>query len=588
VAAGIAGALIGGVLIAGAPAARAALVVGPADDRVKSVPTSWWAYNGVSAAQVSNFLSANSARITDLTVKTSNPLTFNVEMVANSGSYASGWWWYYGQTQAQVSSLLSSNGARLISAQRYLDSSNAVKYAVVMVPNTGANAKSWSWWVGTSAFINSKVAGNRILQLTPYAADGYVAILLANNGSDTTGWWYYYHVSPSQISTFVSNNNARIIDLSHNSDGTFNVVMYASPNPTWFWYYGYSHSALVQKALQLGTRLIDVTSYTSGSSTVFAGVLIDNLNALSRKLANILRPAIDSGNYGFFLRRANSSVYAGLQQSAPFEPASSLKVLYHLRTILSEQSGASADSNSIVYHYDPANPSNAGICPDNFANTSTTNLLNADTKMMQNSDNRMTRGILEKYGKPAMLSLASSIGMTNTAINHNIGCPTSTTHNRTTLSDLDRVYSNFAVGNQVTQATWRTQFVNRMLNDNNYSPWRTGFCPIVQQEAASLGKPSSTATSFCNAAEWYAKGGSYQYGGSLPWVISWSGMDVTRLPVKSSPTGPVTSFRDFVYGDYVDGTTINSTSEQNSIGTARNNAEHEALRPQIRSALLTW
>jgi hypothetical protein len=186
------------------------------------------------------------------------------------------------------------------------------------------------------------------------------------------------------------------------------------------------------------------------------------------------------------------------------------------------------------------------------------------------------------------LSLASNLGMSNTAINHNIGCPTSTTHNRTTLTDLDRVYSNFATGAKVTNATWRTQFVNRMLNDNNYSPWRSGICPIVQQEASSLGKPAATATAFCNAAEWYAKGGSYQYGGSLPWTISWSGMDVTRLPVKSSPGGPVTSFRDFVYGDYVDGTTINSTAEQNAIATARTNAEHEALRPQIRSALMTW
>jgi hypothetical protein len=136
------------VVAIGAGPANAA--VGPADDRQLTTPTIWWTYSGVTAAQVSNLLSANKARLTDIGVDNASIPSFTVEMVRNSGSYTSGWWWYYGQTAAQVGSLLSANNARLISAQAY-NTASGVRFAVVMVPNTGTNAKSWWWYYGVSA-----------------------------------------------------------------------------------------------------------------------------------------------------------------------------------------------------------------------------------------------------------------------------------------------------------------------------------------------------------------------------------------------------------------------------------------------------
>jgi hypothetical protein len=213
--------------------------------------------------------------------------------------------------------------------------------------------------------------------------------------------------------------------------------------------------------------------------------------------------------------------------------------------------------------------------------------------MMAYSDNRTTRGILEKFGKPAMLNLASSIGMTKTTINHNIGCPTSTptaaTRNTTSLTDLDKIYNGFATGAQVTNATWRKQFVFRMVNDDWYTPWRANvMCPLAQQEAPKVGKSSATATAFCNAMEWYAKGGSYQYGGSIPANVSYSGMDVTRLPVKSTPGGAITGYRDYIYGSYQDGTNVSGQAEIDKISAANIKAEQEALRAYVNSALATW
>jgi len=50
---------------------------------------------------------------------------------------------YYGKTASQVSTLLSQNNGRLISLDPY--TSNGLRFAVVMVSNTGRAGRAW-WW----------------------------------------------------------------------------------------------------------------------------------------------------------------------------------------------------------------------------------------------------------------------------------------------------------------------------------------------------------------------------------------------------------------------------------------------------------
>src|SRR5258706_15912450 len=114
-------------------AGPASASTGPADDRQMTTPTSWWTYSGVTATQVGNLLSANHARLTDIGVDDASIPSFTVEMVRNSGSYASGWWRYYGQTTPEVRSLLSTNNARMIGATGYITVS-AIRIAQVIEP----------------------------------------------------------------------------------------------------------------------------------------------------------------------------------------------------------------------------------------------------------------------------------------------------------------------------------------------------------------------------------------------------------------------------------------------------------------------
>ena len=569
-------------VLMGAGSAHAS--VGPADDRQLSTPTGWATYNGVTATQVNSYSSSNSARLTDIQVESSTP-TFTVTMVKNSGSYASAWWWYYGKTEAQVNSLLSANHARPISMSAY-STSSGVRYAVVMVSNSGANAKAWGWWHGTASFISGKLATNhmRLIDFGAFPGGGYTAIMVDNTGSNATGWWWYYGISASSVTNDLTTNRARLIDVDRNGNGTYNVVMYSSRTRA-YWYHGYSPAKMLAKANQLGQRIIAVTSYTVSGVKLQAVAMTENLNSSSQKLRSIIAPKVDSGAYGFYLKRVGGSTIASLQSTKQYEPASALKVLYHAKSIHEEALGNTTDATLITYHYHTlADPKDGDICPDDYATTTTTNLKNADTLMMQNSDNRMTRGILEKYTKVAMLNYATSLGLTSTEIHHNIGC--ATPHNKTTLVDLGKVYEAFQNGTVTSNSTWRSQFTSRMLNQNNYEPnYHNSICPIVSQEATALGKSAATATSFCNAMTWIAKGGSYQYADNYPYTVSWDGLSLTGLPYKSSG---VTSPRFFVFGEFVDGTSISSQTEADSVNAARNKLYQEALRPYIHAALATW
>ncbi|MFD2765851.1 hypothetical protein [Micromonospora eburnea] len=189
------------------------------DDRMNSTPTGWWTYQNVDPDTVSALLSSNDARPTDLRVLSASPLRFSVTMVRNTGAYASGYWWYYGVTMTQVSNLLSTNNARLISAVRY-----GSVYAVVMVPNIGANAKAWGWCDTDFAGIGSCLGTTmRLTNIVSYAQNRFVVIFV--NNSPGYGWCWYAGISRAALNNVC--NGQSVLDISANPDGTFNVASVA-------------------------------------------------------------------------------------------------------------------------------------------------------------------------------------------------------------------------------------------------------------------------------------------------------------------------------------------------------------------------
>ena len=559
---------------------------GPGDDRLTSTPTGWWTYGGVSPSSLNTLLTNNNARLTDLQVNTTSPLTFSATMVRNTGSYASGWWWYYGITPAQLNSYLSANNGRLISLAPYTTDGSNTLFAAVMVPNTGANAKAWWYAFNVSpAQISSALTANnaRLTRLQSAVIGGarrYTALMVSNTGTDNYNWHYYYGQTLAQVNSLTATNSSRLIDVDRRDDGLFDVVMYLnSPSKTWFWYSNYSISSLVAKASALGTRIIDINSYVVGGTRYYAGIFLDNAGPLTQ---SVRKPFLDAGlrqglgtgdgYFGFELKPVGSAASTALRSTTAYEPASALKVLYHLYAMRAIAAGTAFDTTQVTYMM-----TYNGSCP--VSNPATTTLKNAMTLMMQNSDNAMTKAVADYFGRANIQAYANSIGLTSTQINHDIGCGTPA--NRTSLADLTKIYEGVQNGT-LLDPNYKATFYARMLNQNNYSPFRTYICNLSQQEAVKLGKSSSTASAFCNAITWAAKGGDYSVNG----YEYHGGLADYGMPIMSG--GVISSFKHYIWGEYDDHVTYASAANGTAINNARSAAGTAAIIGVLDQALATW
>jgi hypothetical protein len=271
-------------------------------------------------------------------------------------------------------------------------------------------------------------------------------------------------------------------------------------------------------------------------------------------------------------------VSTGLRNTTAYEPASAVKVLFHLYAMRAIAAGSAFDTTPVTYMtvYN-------GSCPT--SGPATTTLKNAMTLMMQQSDNAMTRAVVDHFGLANIQTYANSIGLTATHINHEVGCPTLSTLNTTSLSDLTKVYEGVANGT-LLNTSFRSTFYARMLNQGNYSPFRTYICNLAQQEATKLGKSSATATSFCNTITWAAKGGDYTINTSSTSYEFHGGVADFGFPMKTN--GTVTSTKHWVYGEYVDHVVYASPTQQTNVGNARTAAQTAALIGPLDQALATW
>lgn len=253
------------------------------DDRLSTIQTGWWTYTGVTASQVSSLLSSNNARLTSIGVDGgSDPVTFTVTMVANTGAYAARSWWYFGISTDQAVSLLKAHTARPISVQRYLSGSSWL-VAIVMVDNSGPSYQPWAWWYGDAAFLSGKASAGklRMTRLRQYYDDNshrfFDAIMTPNSGPAAASWWWYYGVSGSGVNQRAHDDNARILDIQGNGDGTFNIVLVRSGSAWDTWWDRQELGALVSKAVRLDARLASVTRYTDATGAArFTVTMVEN------------------------------------------------------------------------------------------------------------------------------------------------------------------------------------------------------------------------------------------------------------------------------------------------------------------------
>lgn len=604
------------------------------DDHSINVPTSWWTYTNVTAAQVSSYLTANSARLTDLEVYSVSGGTprFTVRMVPNSGVYAvPGWWWYYGLTAADVTTRVNANNGRLIEVEPYDIGGGVIRYAVVMVSNTAGAARAWSYLMGvSSAQISSHItsSGHRLIDLDTYTEGGvkkYTAALVANTGTDAKSWQWWINMSPSGIANKVSSFNGRIVKLERQADGKYSFVQVkntGSDSSAWWYQYGFSSMAdLNNYGLQLASRPVDITTYvdTNGKRRYDAS-FIDNANDSTRRMRSLLGSTFLDANgnptkgiFESYLKQVNSSVKVDLNSGRRAETASALKSLHLLHSMQQVEAGNDVLNSAFTYYeYDPIAGKDA--CPDPSKENATNKRTNYNfetglDEMMRISDNRTTRGTVLRYGGfTPFNATATAAGMGSTTLRHNIGCAywnfttgnydPAARRNDTSAADLARIYEG--VYNQTLLTNTNSARDEFFESANPNVGASDALQAIINQEAAALGK-SAIAAQFGSLVKTWGKGGSYgtclgdNNGGCGQMVIVRSGAGLIQIPGKARG---LISYRTYSFGRLISDTPVSCWEDYDTPGTncqedvtytnAYSAAANELYRDEVRAALKTW
>jgi len=256
--------------------ARAADQDPTVNDEGVTVNVARWFYWGQTAGGLSGILNKDNARFNKLRVEDPNVPTFAASMVENTGVYGTAWWWYYGQTAEQVGQLLSQHSARLISVDPYF-TSGGLRFAVVMVPNTGAQDRAWWWYYGQSApQVGSLLSQNnaRLVELRPYNDNGqlvFAVIMISNTDKDAERWEWWIGQSADFIKTRIQ-TGLRVVALAPDPFGNWCAILDEADNLGWWWWYGQSGSQVLSNMDAHHSRLIDLSSYVVNGNREYAVV----------------------------------------------------------------------------------------------------------------------------------------------------------------------------------------------------------------------------------------------------------------------------------------------------------------------------
>lgn len=270
------------------------------------------------------------------------------------------------------------------------------------------------------------------------------------------------------------------------------------------------------------------------------------------------------GEVGVYLRRVEGPVLGAYNEHNVFEPASAIKVLHLLHTLLQVDAGTVRLHDPLVVFEE-----SDGSCPVNMPPVRLEGTRQALRLMMERSSNSRTHAIQTRFGATALNTTGATIGMQNTQVRHRLGCRrmAGQNPNRATLADFATLYEQALSGTLLTPAS-RALFEDLMVQN-------TGLvAAVVNGEAALLGVPVSVREAFKSDMRVVYKAGSYGYGGRL--YRSLAGW--ISLPIAGGA-----ETREYVFGVYVHRATTLTNGEPETLTTAA--ATRLLLHDAIRHAL---
>lgn len=544
------------------------------DDRDRTTPTAAiWMHDQTPADLQA--LTGAGWRFTDLEIESTSPWEFTVSAVQNTGSYAKGWLWVYGVTGSQLASTISQNNARIVDLEPY-DDNGTTRFAAILIGNTGADAKAWWWYYDmTSSQLDAVIGSNnaRLICFERYTIGGqtrFAAAMISNTGADARAWGYFYGASSAAIAQALTQGGGRVYGIERVAADSYDVILIDNPSLGWWYYFDLTSTGLTEVLQQNIGRLVDVERHATLTGTRYTVVLLDNANSLERTARQAFAGAAPGalGQYGFFLKEVNGPVLAQMRPDTVFEPASTIKTLYHVHAMRRVSLGL-ASLNQIVNK-----PTSCGVPGTNLTLEQTL------FEMMEYSDNWATLGISNTFGVANMNTTAGALGMASTSINSVIGCTWPLPENQMTLRDLSDLHEAVANGYLGGQ---RAKFYELMPESLLFPSWgndRLG--DRIDAEAVVLGLPPAVVSAFKQQLHIAYKPGSMSWttGGNTDYSTAEGGW--MSVPFKNG--AGVLQPREYTFGAFNHHFHVQQMSGHRAMG----DAELELVWNRVKAALATW
>lgn len=546
------------------------------DDRDRDTPTGAVWHTGQSTTALTNLVNAG-WRFTDIEIESTSPWSFTVAAVQNTGSYAKGWLYAIGVTAAQLTTSLNTNNARLVDIEPY-DDAGTTRFVAIMIGNTGADAKAWWWGYDmTSAQVDAAVNANnaRLTNFERYTLNGatrFAVTMIANTGADFRSWGYLYGASSATINLNIALNGNRIYDIERVGADSYDVVLIQNLGFNHWYYFDQTATAVTELLQQNLGRLIDVERHSTLLGTRYNIVLIDNANTLedAARQQFVNAPATALGDYGFFLKEVNGPVLAEMRADTTFEPASTMKTVYHVHAMRRVSLGLTSLGTLIN------KPIACGIPGGNQTLELTLR------EMMENSDNYSTLAVSNYFGIPNIQATANALGMASTSINFTIGCSGPAPESTLTLRDLSRLHEAVANGYLGAQ---RATFYDLMQESLSFPTWGTADLNTrIDTEAALLGLPTAVRDAFKAQLHLAYKPGGIGWTNPGQWTYYFAEGGWMSVPFKNA--AGVLQPKEYTFGvfNYLFTGSSNEIPGRN----AMSDAELTLVWDRVRAALHTW
>jgi len=549
-----------------------ALTVAPVaqDDRDRTTPTANQFLTGQTTSNLQAL--ANSGwRITDLEIESTSPWSFAVAVVANTGAYYKDWSYSIGVTETQLRTALAQANMRPIDVEPYVDAGTA-RFVAVMIGNTGADAKTWTWYAGASGPHQGN--STRPISLNRYTLNGqpvYSEVAIANTGADYYSWNPLLAAPASLIDDRVDNQGFRIYDLGRRGTDSYDAVMLLNQSHRQ-WYYFDRTAAQVQELLQQNlARAIDIERHTLlVLGTRYDVVMLDNANTLERTARQhfLNAPVGALGKHGFFLKQVNGPVLAEMRADTAFEPAGLMGTVYHAHAMKQVANGAATLTMQLP------KPLSCGVAGANQGLEPTLR------QMMENDDELATLAIGNQFGITNIDATAGALGMASTDINYTIGCSGPSPQSTMTLRDLSTLHEQVANGYLGAQ---RAKFYELMQEQQAFP---SGIADTLESridfEAATYGMPASVRDAFKSTLHvaYQQAGTSWFQGGSQHYYHAGGGW--LAVPWKNS-------FGQITVVEYTFGAFHHDFPSQQTAGSgAMWMAQLELMWDVVQPALATW